>query len=142
MTSSTRQRTAFEAFLQGMHAGDLEAITRHLAETIVLNSPFLAEPVTGKDAVATVLGTVADLADDLTVHEVLSGESHQAAFFTLKVQDTVVDGMDYALVDADDKITELTVLWRPLPLIVEMQGHIAPVVGVPALELRTKAGKP
>jgi hypothetical protein len=138
MSTSTQQRAAFEAFLDGMHTADTDAIARHLAENVVLNSPFLAEPITGREAVANVLQTVSKLADDLTVQEVLSGENHHAAFFRLQIEDTVVDGMDYARLDADNKIAELSVLWRPLPSIVEMQGHIAPVVGVPALELRTK----
>jgi hypothetical protein len=138
MTTSTQQRAAFESFLGGMHSADNDAIARNLAENVVLNSPFLAEPIIGREAVANVLLTVSKLADDLTAQEILSGETHFAAFFRLQIEDTVVSGMDYARLDADNKIAELSVLWRPLPSIVEMQGHIAPMIGVPALELRTK----
>jgi hypothetical protein len=138
MSTSTRQRAAFESFLDGMHSADTDAIARNLAENVVLNSPFLAEPVTGSEAVAKVLQTVSSLADDLTVQEVLSGETHHAAFFRLQIEDAVVSGMDYARLDADDKIAELSVLWRPLPSIVEIQGYLAPAIGVPALELSTK----
>ncbi|GAA1705524.1 nuclear transport factor 2 family protein [Streptomyces yatensis] len=138
MSTSTQQRAAFESFLDGMHSADNDAIARNLAENVVLNSPFLSEPITGHEAVANVLKTVSRLADDLTVEEILSGETHHAAFFRLRIEDTEVNGMDYARLDADNKIAELSVLWRPLPSIVEMQGHIAPIIGVPALELRTK----
>lgn len=138
MSTTTEQRKAFEAFLDGMHTADGDAISGNLAEDVALNSPFLAEPVTGRAAVATVLQTVSALADDLTVEEILIGEEHLAAFFRLQVKETVVSGMDYARLDADGKILELTVLWRPLPSMVEMQGHIAPLIGAPALELRAK----
>ena len=48
------------------------------------------------------------LAADLTYEEVLSGETHHAAFFRLQIEDTVVNGMDYALLDADGKIAEVS----------------------------------
>ena len=53
--------------------------------------------------------TVHTLAADLTYEEVLSGETHHAAFFRLQIEDTVVNGMDYALLDADGKIAEVTI---------------------------------
>ena len=76
-------------------------------------------------------------AADLTYKEVLSGETHHAAYFRLQIEDTVVDGMDYILLDADGKIAEVTIWWRPLPSGVEMQGHLAGLLGMQPWELRT-----
>ena len=45
--------------------------------------------------------------------------------------------MDYILLDADGKIAEVTIFWRPLPSAVEMQGHLAPLVGMQPWKLRT-----
>ena len=45
--------------------------------------------------------------------------------------------MDYALLDADGKIAEVTIFWRPPPSAVEMQGHLAHVLGMQPWELRT-----
>ena len=81
--------------------------------------------------------TVHRLATDLTYKEVLSGETHHAAVFRLQIEDTVVMGTDYALLDADGKIAEVTIWWRPLPSAVEMQGHIARVLGMQPWELCT-----
>ena len=61
-----------------------------------------------------------------------------SAFFRLQIDDTAVDGIDYILLDADGKIAEVTIFWRPLPSAVEMQGHLAPLVGMQPWELRTK----
>jgi len=64
-------------------------------------------------------------------------ETNHAAFFRLQIEDTVVNGMDYALLDADGKIAEATICWRPLPSAVEMQGHPAHALGMQPWELRT-----
>jgi hypothetical protein len=101
------------------------------------DSPLVDEPLTGREAVAEAVQTVGTLAADLTYKEVLSGETHHAAFFRLQIEDTVVNGMDYALLDADGKIAEVSTWWRPLPSAVEMQRHIAHVVGMQPWELRT-----
>jgi hypothetical protein len=95
----------------------------------------------GKDAIAGCLAEnvvlIGPLAADLTYEEVLSGETRHAAFFRLQIKGTVVNGMDYALLDADGKIAEVTIWWRPLPSAVEMQGHLAHVLGMQPRELRT-----
>jgi hypothetical protein len=52
------------------------------------------EPLGGREAVLEAIRTVGTLADDLTYKEVLSGETHHAAYFRLQIDDTVVNGMD------------------------------------------------
>ena len=69
--------------------------------------------------------------------EVFSGETHHAAFFRLQIEDTAVNGMDYILLDADGKIAEVTIWWRPLPSGVQMQGHLAGLLGMHPWELLT-----
>ena len=76
-------------------------------------------------------------AADLAYKEVLSGETHHAAYFRLQVEDTVVDGMDYILLDGDGKIAEVTIWWRPLPPGVQMQGHLVGLLGMQSWELHT-----
>ena len=46
--------------------------------------------------------------------------------------------MDYILLDADGQIAEVAIFRRPLPSAVEMQGRLAPLVGMQPWELRTK----
>ncbi len=76
-------------------------------------------------------------AAQLTYKEVLTGETHHAAYFRLQIEDTVVDGMDHIWLDADGKIAEVTIWWRPLPAGVQMQGHLADALGMQPWELRT-----
>ena len=120
-----------------MHGGaDKDALSGILAEDVVLYSPLGDEPTTGREAVLEAMRGVGGAAD-LTYKEVLSGETHHAAYFRLQIEDTVVDGMDYILLDADGKIAEVTIWWRPLPSGVAMQGHLADVLGMQPWELRT-----
>ena len=138
MTTFAQHRAAFESFLDCVQGGaGKDAIAGCLAENVVLIGPLSDEPLTGRKAVAEAIQTVHTLAADLTYEEVLSGETHHAAFFRLQIEDTVVNGMDYALLDADGKIAEATICWRPLPSAVEMQGHPAHALGMQPWELRT-----
>jgi hypothetical protein len=56
--------------------------------------------------------------------EILSGETHHAAFFRLQIEDTAVNGMDYIILDADGQIAEVAIFRRPLPSTVEMQAAL------------------
>ena len=138
MTKFAEHRDGWESFIDCMNAGaDKDTLARLLAENVVLNSPLSDEPLTGREGVIGAIQAVHSLAADLSYKEVLSGETHHAAFFRLQIEGTVVNGMDYALLDADGKIAEVTIWWRPLPSAVEMQRHLARVLSMQPWELRT-----
>lgn len=138
MTTFAPHRDTVEAFVDTMHGGaDKDALSAILAEDVVLYGPLSDEPLTGRAAVLEAMRGVGTVAADLTYKEVLSGETHHAAYFRLQIEDTVVNGMDYILLDADGKIAEITIWWRPLPAGVQMQGHLAGLLGMQPWELRT-----
>jgi hypothetical protein len=138
MTTFAPHRDTVEFFVDCMHGGaDKDALAGILAEDVVLYSPLGDEPTTGREAVLEAMRGVGAGAADLTYKEVLSGETHHAAYFRLQVEDTVVDGMDYILLDADGKIAEVTIWWRPLPSGVQMQRNLAGLLGMQLWELRT-----
>src|SRR6476660_5055035 len=138
MTSFASHRDTVESFVDAMHGGaDNDALSGILAEDVVLYGPLGDAPLTGRAAVLEAMRGVGAVATDLTYQEVLSGETHHAAYFRLQIEDTVVDGMDYILLDADGKIAEVTIWWRPLPSGVQMQGHLADALGMQPWELRT-----
>ncbi len=138
MTTFAPHRHAVESFVDCMHGGaDKDALSEILAEDVMLYGPLGDEPLAGREAVLEAIRTVRTLADDLTYKEVLSGETHHAAYFRLQIDDTVVNGMDYILLDAHGKITEVTIWWRPLPAGVRMQGRLAGLLGMKPWELHT-----
>ncbi|KAA0081761.1 hypothetical protein CIW52_18720 [Mycolicibacterium sp. P9-64] len=133
-----KHRDTVERFVDCMHGGaDKDTLSGVLAEDVVLYGPLSDEPLTGREAVLAAIRTVGTVAADLTYFEVLSGETHHAAFFRLQIEDTAVDGMDYILLDADGKIAEVTIWWRPLPAGVDMQGQLAGLLGMQPWDLRT-----
>jgi hypothetical protein len=138
MTTFAPHRDTVESFVDCMSGGaDKDTLSGILAEDVVLYSPLGDEPTTGREAVLDAMRTVGTVATDLTYKEVLSGKTHHAAYFRLQIDDTTVDGMDYILLDADGKIAEVTIWWRPLPSAVQMQGHLAGLLGMQPWELRS-----
>lgn len=137
MTTFAPHRDTVESFVDCMNGGaNKDALAEIFAEDVVLYSPLGNEPTTGRKAVLEAIGTFAAVAD-LTYEEVLSGETHHAAHFRLRIEGTVVNGMDYFLLDADGKIAEVTIWWRPLPAGVQTQGHVAGLLGMPPWRLLT-----
>ena len=137
MTTFAPHRDTVEFFVDTMHGGaDKDALSGILAEDVVMYGPLSDEPLTGREAVLEAIQGVGAAAD-LTYKEVLSGDTHHAAYFRLQIEDTAVDGMDYILLDADGKIAEVTIWWRPLPSGVQMQRHLAGLVGMQPWELLT-----
>jgi hypothetical protein len=114
MTTFAQHRVTVESFVDCMHGGaDTGGLAGVLAENVVLIGPLSDEPLTGREAVTATIQDLSAVATDLSYKEVLSGETHHAAFFRLQIDDTPVDGMDYILLDADGKIAEVTIFWRP-----------------------------
>ena len=137
MTTFAPHRDTVEFFVDAMHGGaDKDALSGILAEDVVMYGPLGDEPLTGREAVLEAIQGVGAAAN-LTYKEVLSGETHHAAYFRLQIEDTAVDGMDYILLDEDGKIAEVTIWWRPLPSGVQMQRHLAGLVGMQPWELLT-----
>ena len=137
MTTFAPHRDTVEFFVDSMHGGaHKDALSSILAEDVVMYGPLSDAPVTGREAVLEAMRGIGGAAD-LTYKEVLTGETHHAAYFRLQVEDTGVDGMDYVLLDADGKIAEVTIFWRPLPSGVALQRTLADSLGMPTWELRT-----
>ncbi len=138
MTTFAPHRDTVELFVDCMHGGaDKDTLSGILAEDVVMYSPLGDEPATGREAVLEGIQSVGAVAADLTYKEVLSGETHHAAYFRLQIEDTAVNGMDYILLDADGKIAEVTIFWRPLPSGVALQRNLADALGMQPWELRT-----
>jgi hypothetical protein len=126
-----------ESFVDCIHGGaDKDTLTRLLAENVVFYGP-LGEQITGREAAVETIQTVNRLAVDDTYEEVLSGETHHAAFYRLQVGDAAVNGIFFVLLDADGKIAEVSIFYRTLPAGVALQRNLADVIGMQPWELRT-----
>ena len=64
------------AFTAAMQRKDLEAMLSHMASDVVLNTPLMAEPVRGKDAIREVVGPLLALVDTFDFCEIMQGPEH------------------------------------------------------------------
>jgi hypothetical protein len=139
MTTFAPHRDTLESFVDCIHGGaDKDTLTRLLAEDVVLHGP-LGERVTGREPAVETIQTVNRLAVDDNYKEILSGETHHAAFYRLQIGDAAVDGMLYVLLDADGKIAEVTIFWRSLPSGVALQRNLADALGMQPSSIMTEA---
>ena len=137
MTTYAPHRDTVTSFVDAMHGGaDEAALSVILAEDVVMYGPLSDEPITGREAVLKAMRGIGGAAD-LEYRDVFSSETHHAAYFQLRVEATAVDGMDRFQLDADGKIAEVTIWWRPLPAGVDVQGQLADALGMQPWELRT-----
>jgi hypothetical protein len=117
--------THINAFTAAMQRKDLEAMLSHMVEDIVLNTPLVAEPVKGKPAIRQVVGALLGVVDAFDFREIMQGPEHVSSFFKVAVGEVELDGMDYWRLNEAGMITEMTVLWRPLPAAVAVQNKLA-----------------
>jgi len=113
------------AFTAAMQRKDLKAMLSHITGDVVLNTPLMAEPVRGKDAIREVVGALLALVDTFDFREIMQGPEHVSSFFKVTVGTIELDGMDYWLLDDAGLIREMTVLWRPLPAAIAVRDRLS-----------------
>lgn len=127
--------THLKPFLDAMHRGNADGLSEHMRDDIKLLSPIFAEPFVTKAKVLGVLSLLVKIADHFEVTDMLIGEKNAAVFITIRSGEDEVRGVDDVHVDEEGLICSMTIQWRPLEAIVAMQRRLAPLIGVPALEL-------
>jgi hypothetical protein len=138
VTTFAPHRDTLESFVDCIHGGaDKDTLTGLLAEDVMLYGPFGEEPIVGRETAVETIKTVNGISSDDTYFEVLSGDTHHAAHFRLQVGDASVNGIFFALLDADGKIAEVSIFYRTLPAGVALQRNLADVIGMPRWDLHT-----
>lgn len=115
-------------FRAAVEAGDLDAMVAHMTDDVTLHSPVAFKPFAGKQAVHGALAAVMDTLTDFSYTDELDGGDTHVLVFRAKVDGKDVQGIDYLHQDADGRIDDLTVFFRPLSAIVAMGQAMAPKV--------------
>jgi hypothetical protein len=114
-------RAAVEA---GINGGDREALAAAvdstLAEDVVFNSPVVFRPYRGRDAVMTVLRAVFEVLGDFRYEAEFEAGDRRALIFRARVGDREVQGLDLLQLDGDGKVSELTVMVRPMSAMLAL----------------------
>jgi hypothetical protein len=104
-----------DAFVNAVESGDKAAVPEILAEDVVFRSPVVFRPYEGRDVVAAVLteGAMNVFEDFRYVDRLESGDA-DALIFEARVGDRELQGLDLLRFDADGRVSELTVMVRPM----------------------------
>lgn len=101
-------------FRAAIEAGDFESVGDLLADDIVFRSPVAFKPYEGRPIVHAILRGVGRVFTDFHyVHEINQGASHALVFETV-VDGVSLHGCDFITVNDEGKISEFTVMVRPL----------------------------
>ena len=117
--------THVSAFTGAMKRKDLEAMLTHMADDVILKTPLVAAPFTGKAAIRPVVEALLGVVDKFDFREIMQGPGHVSAFFGITVGSTELEGVDYWRLNDAGLIQEMTVLWRPLPAVAAVQEKLA-----------------
>jgi len=115
------------AFRLAVEAGDLGAMIDAFAGDGVLNSPVSFSPFRGRKAVGVLLSILMEVFEDFRyTDEFDARDGSKALVFRAKVGDRELQGVDVLRFDSAGRITDLTVMVRPLSGLQALIGAVAP----------------
>lgn len=117
---------------------DLDAWASEFADDIVLHSPIVRAPFTGREAATELFGVLFDALGDFEITHELAHERSHAFFWRAEAAGRRIEGADLMRLDDDGKICEVRVLIRPLVDIAAF----AVAVGPPLAAKRGRARGP
>jgi len=106
------------AFRRAAETKDLDLMRETLAEDVVLHSPILFKGFEGRDMAMIVLANVIEVFEDFRYLDEVHGDGTVVLRFAAKVEGKFeIEGVDYLTLDADGRVTDLTVFLRPLKAV-------------------------
>jgi hypothetical protein len=106
------------AFRRAAETKDLDLLRETLAEDVVLHSPILFKGFEGRDAALFVLANVIQVFEDFRYLDEVHGDGTVVLRFAARVEGKFeIEGIDYLTLDADGRVTDLTVFLRPLQAV-------------------------
>ena len=117
-------------FRAAVEAGDIDAGLALFADDATLDSPVAFKPFVGIDAVGVVLRAVFETFEDFHYTDELAAEKGvHALVFRARVGEKSVEGLDLIRSDDSGRITNLTVMVRPLSGLIALAEAMSAKVG-------------
>ena len=118
------------AFRRAAETKDLDLLRETLAEDVVLHSPILFNGFEGREATMFVLSNVIEVFEDFRYLDEVHGDGTVVLRFAAKVEGKFeIEGIDYLTLDADDRVTDLTVFLRPLKAVTAFNEQMSARLG-------------
>jgi hypothetical protein len=113
-------------FRRAAEAKDLDLLRETLHEDVVLHSPILFKGFEGREMAIVVLSNVIEVFEDFRYLDEVHGDGTVVLRFAAKVDGKFeIEGVDYLTLDADGRITDLTVFLRPQKAVVAFNEQMA-----------------
>ena len=103
-----------DRFRAAAESKDFSAIDELFAEDVTFKSPVVYKPYEGREAIAMLLATVAQVFEDLRYTDQAETGDAAALAFSAKVGDRELDGIDFLRFDGTGKVREMAVYIRPM----------------------------
>jgi hypothetical protein len=103
-----------DRFREAAEAKDFSAIDELFAEDVVFRSPVVYKPYEGRDAVAMLLGAVAQVLEDFRYTDHVETGDAAALAFSARVGDRELDGIDFLHFDSEGRVDRMSVYVRPM----------------------------
>jgi hypothetical protein len=119
---------ASHPFRTAVEARDRAAMLDALAPDVVLHSPITFKPFEGREAVGVVLGVVFGVFEDFRYTDELAGvggSDVHGLVFRARIGDREVEGIDLLRDDEDGKVSDFTVMVRPLSAALALRDAVA-----------------
>ncbi len=103
-----------DGFRAAAESKDFSALDELFAEDVVFRSPVVFKPYEGRDAVAMLLGAVAQVFEDFRYTDQVETADAAALAFSARVGDRELDGIDFLHFDAEGRVNRMAVYVRPM----------------------------
>src|SRR3954466_5863913 len=103
-----------DRFRAAAESKDFSAIDELFAEDVVFRSPVVFKPYEGREAVAMLLGAVAQVFEDFRYTDQVETGDAAALAFSARVGDRELDGIDVLHFGDDGRINRMEVFIRPM----------------------------
>jgi SnoaL-like domain len=103
-----------DRFRAAAEAKDFSAIDELFAQDVVFRSPVVYKPYEGRDAVAMLLGAVAQVFEDFRYTDQVETGDAAALAFSARIGDRELDGIDFLSFDSDGRVNRMAVYVRPM----------------------------
>jgi hypothetical protein len=103
-----------DRFREAAESKDFSAIDELFTEDVGFRSPVVFKPYEGRDAVAMLLSAVAQVFEDFRYTDQLETGDSAALFFSARVGERELDGIDYLHFDSDGRVDRMAVYVRPM----------------------------
>jgi hypothetical protein len=118
-----------DRFKEAAESKDFSAIEEIFTEGASFRSPVVFKPYQGREAIAMLLGAVAEVFEDFRYTDQVESGDAAVLVFEARVGDRELNGVDILHFDADGRIGEMMVMVRPMSgmnaLAEAMQARLA-----------------